>query len=103
VATSRTPGLRRRRSAGIAHGGQYDGMNLWDRLNSLDDRTLGSRPMTEPPALHHRRLWGLVLTLLIAGIVTALLGVPYLPGLLVAIGIGTAVAAVITARRAHSK
>ena len=77
-------------------------MSLRDRLNSLDDRALGPPPTTEPLASLHRRLWGIVLALLIAASVTGLLGVPYLPGLLVAMGIGIAVAAVITARRARS-
>jgi len=71
-------------------------------LDALDDRALGPRPTTEPLASLHRRLWGSVFVLLIIGAVTGGIGVPYLPGLLVAVAIGIAVAAVITARRSRN-
>lgn len=82
--------------------GRMAAMKLRDRLNSLDDRALGRRPTTEPLASVHRKLWGIVLALLIAGAVTAGTGVPYLPGLLVSVAIGVAVAAIVTARRSRS-
>jgi uncharacterized membrane protein YccC len=76
-------------------------VKLRDRLNSLDDRALGPRPSTEPLASRHRRLWGIVLGLLIAAFVANVVDVAYIPGLLVAIALGVAVAAVITARRSR--
>ena len=76
-------------------------MNLQERLNALDDRALGSPPTTDPLASRHRRLWGIVLVLLIAGAVTGGLGLPYLPGLMVAIAVGLAVAAVVAARQSR--
>jgi energy-converting hydrogenase Eha subunit G len=44
----------------------------------------------------------MVLALLIAAVVTGLAGVAYLPGVLFAVAIGIAVAAVVTARRSRS-
>jgi len=77
-------------------------VRLRDRLNSLDDRALGPRPTAEPLASIHRKLWGVVLALLLAAVVTGLAGVAYLPGVLFAVAIGIAVAAVVTARRSRS-
>jgi hypothetical protein len=77
-------------------------VRLRDRLNALDDRAFGCRPTTEPLASRHRRLWGIVLVLLIAGAVAGAIGVPYLPGLTGPIAVGVAVAAVVTARRSRN-
>jgi hypothetical protein len=82
--------------------GQNVGVRLRDRLNSLDDRALGRRPTAEPLASVHRKLWGMVLFLLIAAVVTGLVGVAYLPGVLFAVAIGIAVAAVVMARCSRS-
>jgi energy-converting hydrogenase Eha subunit G len=43
------------------------------------------------------------LALLVAAVVTRLVGIAYLPGVLFAVAVGIAVAAVVTARRSRSR
>ena len=73
-------------------------MTLKDRLSALDDRALGPRPTAEPLASLHRRLWGLVLLLLVGAAVTGGVGLQWLAGDLCGVALGVAVSAVLTAR-----